>query len=268
MKNLIHISIFLILLVSLIGCESDIEIEVDDAQIKPVVEAKLSNHEGDARVTLFYSQNLMDETDRKPISDAKVTIIDLENNTRYDLLEKNDGMYENYLLKGSMNHTYKLEILLPNGETLTSLGTMPMLTPLDDIHYELADDVLQDDDDDDNLYKITPDFTDIPNIKNYYQLEIIKNRHNKKGVNVFKDLGFDGLANTQQIYLEAKILDTLSITLHNIDEHSYNYIYAIANIINQGSGSPTNPVSNIEGDALGYFKVYSYENQIEIILKE
>jgi hypothetical protein len=55
--------------------------------------------------------------------------------------------------------------------------------------------------------------------------------------------------------------DTVYVELQHITKDMFNYYNTLNNIVGSGgpmgSSTPYNPISNIKGDALGYFGAYS-----------
>jgi hypothetical protein len=62
--------------------------------------------------------------------------------------------------------------------------------------------------------------------------------------------------------------DVITVEMQCLDKGSYEYFYSLFSIGNNGPGggaTPTNPVSNISGGALGYFSAFTSQKQtIEI----
>ncbi len=260
----IYLALGIILLISVSSCEKEIDIKVKGAQPKTVIEAIVSNQPGQSYVHLSKSQNLDDDSMAPIISDAIVTITDQNTQEQFILDYFAEGIYTHENLIGIPGNTYQLQVELSTGQVYTSLSTMPLEVVLDNVMYELADEAIQDDETEDDLYKISPEFNDPAGIDNYYQIRVLRNEELDESINVFKDLGFDGLPNTQEIYVDATPGDTLNIELQNLSLDAYTYMFGVFQNINQNTASPTNPISNIQGDALGYFKVYSASEGISL----
>lgn len=249
-----------------IACEKEIDVNVDNAEPKLVIEANLSNRAGDAKVLLTQSQNLNANTEIPKVSGAEVSIKDETTQEVFMLTETEEGVYQNPTLMGEEQKSYTLQVILPDGQTFTATDTMPVMVALDGVVVDEVDESFGTEEDE-GFYEIEPQFTDIANTENYYQLIVTRGDEILDEINIFKDLGFDGLPNTQKIYIDAYPGETIHFDLHNISAAAYTYLFGLNANLEQGSATPTNPESNIEGDALGYFKAYATGESVEIVLE-
>lgn len=257
----------IITFLSFISCEKEIQIDVDETDPKLVIEAQMSNRMGDAIVILTNSRNLNDSSSPEKITGAEIYITEIESQAIFTLNETEEGIYKNENLQGEIGKTYYLEILLPNGQTFSSLQTMPIMVDLHEVRYEEKDSPFADDEDD-PTFDLRPIFMDPLGIDNYYQYIITRNGIKEKGIFINKDLGFDGEENSQRLSIEANYGDIIRVDLHNVTPSAYDFLLGAQLNLSQATATPTNPISNIEGDALGYFKVFSAGEPISFTLEE
>ena len=118
---------------------------------------------------------------------------------------------------------------------------------------------------------IYPQYTDPPGLGNSYRLVEYKNGVQIKHVFEQNDELSDGLTITRPlINPDSSNLahgDTVRVDLQCIDANVYKYWFSLdqsATGENQ-SATPTNPVTNIVGGALGYFSAYSTSSKTIII---
>src|SRR5690606_35862542 len=114
---------------------------------------------GDATVILTKSRNLNDSTSPEKVTGAEVRITAMQSQEEYNLNETNEGVYTHETLQGEAGKTYYLEVLLPDGQTFTSMQTMPVLVTLNEIGYEEQDSPFQDEEDD-PVFEFQPIFLD------------------------------------------------------------------------------------------------------------
>lgn len=123
------------------------------------------------------------------------------------------------------------------------------------------------DEEDDPVFEFQPIFLDPAGEDNYYQFIVKRNGVKEKDIFIKEDQGFDGLENSQKFSIEANYADMITIDMHNINESAYEYLMGVKLNLFQSTATPTNPNSNITGDALGYFKVFSAGNALEFSLE-
>lgn len=251
---------------TLVSCEKEIEIEVDDTTPKLVIEAIMSDRQGDAVVLLSLSRNLNDASEPTNVSDAEVSIKAIDNDEIFILNQIEEGVYQNESLVGEPGKTYRLDVQLSDGSTYSSIQTMPRKVELTDVTYRERDVAFQDEEDD-PVFEFQPIFLDPAGEDNYYQFIVKRNGVKEKDIFIKEDQGFDGLENSQKFSIEANYADVINIDMHNINESAYEYLLGVKLNLSQSTATPTNPTSNITGDALGYFKVFSAGNALEFSLE-
>ena len=264
--KLFNVLLLIITTVGFVSCEKEITVDVDETEPKLVIEAKMSNRLGDATVILTKSRNLNDSTSPEKVTGAEVRITAMQSQEEYFLNETIEGVYSHETLQGEAGKTYYLEVLLPDGQTFTSMQTMPVLVTLNEIRYEEQDSPFQDEEDD-PVFEFQPIFLDPAGEDNYYQFIVKRNGVKEKDIFIKEDQGFDGLENSQKFSIEANYADMITIDMHNINESAYEYLMGVKLNLSQSTATPTNPNSNITGDALGYFKVFSAGNSLEFSLE-
>ncbi|MEI9935375.1 MAG: hypothetical protein WDM71_11135 [Ferruginibacter sp.] len=152
------------------------------------------------------------------------------------------------------SRTYYQLYVFANGQTYTSLSTMPQLVSLDSITFQHTNRF--------GTIDIDPvaNFQDPAGIPNYYTFVQFVNSKRLKNTYVFSDRLSDGKYISQQIFSDSSYIhigDTVLLQMNCLDEGAYNYFNTLNQVTggnNFQSASPSNPISNISNNALGYFK--------------
>lgn len=91
------------------SCEKVIDVKLDDADKKFVVDAVLTDQAGDCMVKLSQTKNFNEDNTFNGFSGAAVTIKDPEGNIT-TLAETAPGVYTNTTLKGASGKAYELTV--------------------------------------------------------------------------------------------------------------------------------------------------------------
>ena len=244
------------------SCEEVIELNLDTAAEKYVIEANLTNQAGGARVLISKTKSYSSSNDFDGVPNAVVEIEDISGViTR--LTEMPKGVYINSTLKGVPTQTYKLKITVGT-QVFTSTCAMPAVVPLEDVYpFEL------------NLFDgprlfTHVKYTDPIGVKNFYRFMEYKNDVYTKAIIATNDEFTDGKTVNQTIFpyefddeSKLKKRDKIKIDFLTIDESVFKYWYSVNNGAQGGgnSAAPANPVSNIKGGAIGYFSAHTVQSK-------
>lgn len=261
--KILFISNLIVGLIFLSSCEQVIELDLNNADSRIVIEGNISDEPGSCVVKLSRVANYNASNTPLFVIGASVTIID--NGISYELEEISPGNYVAPTLTGTPGHTYQL-VVETNGETFNSTCRMPERIELDTLYLDEEVFFI-----DTNL-TINFEFQDIPNIKNYYRYVLIdSDNENAPNILVDDDTFFDG-QNVEQRLISFNDLnlpgDTIELQLLCIDEAVNLYFSTLASIIDGSSGqlaAPANPTSNIIGGAIGYFNAYTISRRYAIV---
>ncbi|MBL7818277.1 MAG: DUF4249 domain-containing protein [Saprospiraceae bacterium] len=250
------------------SCEKVIELDLNNSDPQIVVEAWLSDDPSErAQVWLSQSVNFDQSNTYPPLSNATVFI---KNRTtgEVDTLKEvgNSGIYGGSKLVAQVGQTYDLTVNV-KGKTLTSSATVPRKVNLDSIRLTrttfFGNENLQ----------IVPRYLDPKGIGDNYRFVLSVNGNKKTDLLIQNDALSDGAYNARPLFgrmgdNDIKIGDTLSLEMRCIDAGSYFYFDTLSEGgggPNSSSATPTNPVSNIKGGALGYFSVYTKQVKSTIV---
>lgn len=252
--------IFLLSLLTLLftSCEEIETIALTSADEKYVIEANLNNELGSATVSIAKTKNTDASGDFNGSSGAVVTITDETGKISRLTESSKKGIYTNPFLKGTPETNYHLKIEI-DGQIFTSSSKMPAKSKLESVgQIEVSSP--------DGKRKFsTVKFTDPAGKGNAYRFIEYHNGVYNKVISVVNDELFDGNANTQVLRPKSFTADTkynvgdkIKIEFLNIDNTVFKYWYSSDKGI-QSIGentTPINPVSNINGGALGYFSTH------------
>jgi len=248
------------LAIALSSCEKVIDLKLNPADSRYVVEGIVSDKMGGCYVSITRTKEFDSEAGYTPVSGATVTIADDYGHT-ISLAQGSDGLYRHPDFKGESGKTYHLKVLL-EGKTYTASSVMPAVVPIDSVYITTEDFF------DEKYLMVHATFKDPQGIDNYYSFDQYINGLKVKEVFFDNDELRDGknydfvifnLSETDRFKLKPG--DSVSIDMHSTDAAVYKYWYSLYQGATGtgGSASPANPVSNIQGGALGYFSAQTSE---------
>ena len=103
------------------------------------------------------------------------------------------------------------------------------------------------------------------NADKFYQFVINKNDTLLKNIITRSILPSIGLTNSYPLFIKAKKNDVLKFDMQFIDKKEYDYLTELSRNIGQFSATPSNPTSNINNGALGFFKAHTSQKKIIIV---
>jgi hypothetical protein len=254
-NNLVIASLLLaVTFFTLTSCEKVIDVKLDSADKKYVVDAVLTNKAGGCKVLLTQTKDFNENNNYPGISGAVVTIKD-EAGTVTTLQENSNGIYVAPTLVGESGKTYSLSVSI-KGETFTGTSTMPEEIPFDSLF--VSDEKFFDE-----ITKFANVvFQDPAGIVNRYRFVQYVNGKRSKDIFIMDDDLADGKLFNSILYLftdeddeKIKKGDMVKVEMQCIDEAVYKYWYSLQQSATGSSNSatPANPVSNLKGGCLGYF---------------
>jgi hypothetical protein len=254
------------LLLLFTSCTKEIDIDLNAASPKIVIEANLTNEAQSAVVKISKTVNFNATNSYPPVGNAKVAIADNAGNT-YNLTEKETGTYQLPTLKGVSGRIYTLNVQV-EGTTYTAICKMPNFVPLTGLAPLQSPSPF---DKTDTSYVIRPIFKDPVGLGNSYRFIQTLNGIKDPSINVSNDNTFDGLVNQRPVAganRDVKIRkgDKVEIELQSIDNPIYDYFYSLNPGAGPGGGTtPANPITNLKGGALGYFSVSAVDRKSLVV---
>ncbi len=252
------------LLTAMCSCEKVISLKLNEAAKKLVIEGTVTNMDTlYPEVKISETKNFEADNSFVGVSGATVTIRS-NNDTVYALTEAAPGIYRSTAFTGVPGFSYRLSVTL-GGSTYTATSVLPLQqVTLDSLWAQNLAFAGS------NNITIYPKYTDPPGPGNSYRLVEYKNGVQVNHVFEENDDLSDGLTITRPlINPDGDIVsgDTMRVDLQCIDKAVYRYWYSLDQSATgeSQSATPTNPVSNIEGGALGYFSAYSITGRTLVV---
>ena len=277
-KNLTQSLFYISLSLILISCEDVIEIELNGVDPAIVIEASISDDGSVSSAIITKSTDFFEPGDYEQVSNAIVTISDNAGNS-YQMIEVDDGEYVTDLITGQSGSTYSIEVNA-EGQIYNAESSMPVKILLDSLSLELAHSRPNEKEGAERYY-LHVYFKDPPGIDNYCRFRIIVENELLTGFIVYEDKFTDGNDIDVRIILDNKELnlnigDLIEVELLSIDKAGFDF-YKTANSVNASGGSngrpsstgaaPSNPVTNWNNKALGFFSAYTVSNDSIIFEK-
>lgn len=249
----------ILILLPVFACQKVIQIDLNSKDPQIVIEAEVTDDFTTPQtVKITKSVNISDSNTFPTVSGASVNISDNFGNNAL-LYEASPGIYQDSTLQGFPGRTYYLSVTA-EGKTYTSVCTMPAKVPLDTVLIN-----------DSGVgagpmgganKSITSVFQDPVGRGNYYRFKLQKNNTISTSLFLFDDQVIDGGINNRAFTGERfQANDTAIIKMMCIDKAIHLYFESMSQNGSgpASSGTPANPVTNIQGATLGYFSAHTVQ---------
>lgn len=268
MRRKSYWSLLLVIAVAFTSCEKVIDINLNDAEKKYVIEGVVTDEAGSAKVLVSQTKNFNDNNEFAGVAGATVTIEDGDGNSTV-LDETSDGVYEATDLTGVSGKTYTLTVET-NGNTFTSTATMPAKVNMDSLY--ITEDYLFGE----TRKTANVQYQDPQGLGESYRFIQYVNGVKEKRIFIRNDDYTDGNESLVKLRSpgddddedEMKPGDNITVQMMCIDAAVYKYWYSFLTGGASGdsnSASPANPVTNIKGGALGYFSAHTLQSKTVVV---
>lgn len=242
------------------SCTKVISVNLNDANANIVIEGVVDDNPGPYQVKISQTVNFSEPNVFPPVVGATVTITDSTTGITDNLIETSPGMYTTQnLLQGQSGHTYQLNVSA-NGKIYAASSTMPSLVALDSLtFYSNAAFGTE-------RTNAVANFQDPAGIANYYTFtEYVNGRQIDQTFN-FSDRLSDGRYLSLQLFNDSTYIEagaSVQVEMHCVDQGVWTYFNTLgqARGNNSQSVSPSNPISNISNNALGYFSAQTKQSK-------
>lgn len=245
------------LLIAAASCQKVIDLKVGDSTPRIFIEGRVTDSLQPWTVHVSRTLSYTASNNVDAVRSARVSIQDLTAGTTDSLFETAPGIYATPGAKtGISGHTYALRVETGE-ETFTAASTLPGRVPIDSVRVEVSGAFGR------KAAQIFVEFTDPPGIPNYYRFALFANGK-RQSFDTRDDRYTDGRINGRPsilAYDDDKNIGSgtlVTIEMEGIDAAVYKYFSTIRNA-DGNSAAPANPVSNIQGGALGYFSATSVQ---------
>jgi hypothetical protein len=266
--NSLHIALLLITFLIVPGCQKVINVDLNQATPRIVIEGLINDRRGPYSVSISKSGSYFNQPALPSVSGASVIITD--NTGQNDTLkEVSTGIYITLKTRGLPGNTYTLRVISDNVE-YTGTTTMPSHVNIDSLTLVKRDSPRFDfggNPRNDTHIDIHCSFKD-PEEKNFYRIKVFKNDSiNTENYRLYDDQYTNG-SETELRVANATAGDTFRIELLSIDKQTYGYYRTLEDLLftNPFFGStPANPNNNLNNGALGYFGACAVSSKTIII---
>lgn len=245
------------------SCTKIIDIELDDADKRTSIDAKLVSGSNDFRVKVTKSGNFFGENTVKDITNATVLLDDGTGTST--LTNLGNGFYELPGYNALDNKSYSLTIT-EDGTSYEATTTMPQIVEIDTVsfQFEAASPF------GDEGYRLFIEVEDPAGVENYYRIEqeIAGVRYGTvEDLTLLDDQFVDGNRIVFPIFNAdvAQLGDTVVMYLFSLDKQAYDYFFAIDELLFGDAATPANPVSNWTNNALGNFSALAADTMTVVV---
>jgi hypothetical protein len=247
------------------GCKKVIHVNLNDADKQYVIEGVIANQPGTCSVLLSQTKNFDDDNNFAGVSGATIQITE-QGGVTTRLTETSTGVYEAPAIYGTSGKTYLLSVTI-NGHQFTASSTMPQPVNMDTVF------IAKDDAQGKNRMLANVQFKDPPQPGNNYRFVQYVNGVKEKQIFIRNDDLTNGNTVTTKLRYpkddngdnEINTGDLVTIDMLCIDPAVYKYWYSLNKGATGGGGNssatPANPVTNIQGGALGYFSAHTLQSK-------
>ena len=250
------------------GCQKVINVDLNVAEPRIVIEGLINDRRGPYGVTITKSGSYFNQPVLPSVSNANISISD-DAGTTETLREVGPGIYLTSKTRGIPGRTYTLKVISDNREYS---GTSTMLSHVDIASLKLVKSELERFDFGGNNQneihmEIRCVFKD-PDEKNFYRIKVFKNDSiNSQSYRLYDDQYTNG-RETELRVTRAEAGATFRIELLSIDKQTYAYYRTLEDLLftNPFFGStPANPNNNLSNGALGYFGAVAISSKTIVI---
>lgn len=262
MKNIIY-TIISVLLFS--ACEEVITIDFGEKDTELVIEAYVKAEKDSSKAKCWVKiSTSTDYYKTKPYTyknNAKVEVSIEKTNKTFNIPNTDKGIYESEIdIELLSNYNLKVEL---EGKIYTATSFLNNPVDIDSIMFEI-------DPFDKEKIMARCKLTDDAKYENFYRAKLWHNGKIDKSNYFLNDDDIDN-GKTISIYMRPRgrdededddILkgDTIDVELYSIDKSTYEYYEMLSEVLTTSDDEqdvPANPKSNMSGDILGYFGVFS-----------
>lgn len=245
------------------SCEKVINLELEEAESRIVVEAVLKDSPGKNYVLLSYTSAVYTDQNFDKISDAQVRVQDKDGN---EFVFTEDpyipGRYTHSTFEVLPENDYELMVVIGD-EIITSNCHSYAKPKIDSMIWYPSPFMAPSDD---TVYMVEYFSTDNVNEANHYRLRIwINGDEQKDFYYIGNDDFINGISYNAPFFgADARMGDTVDIELICLDKANYTYLFTLSSN-ESNSTAPANPTSNLNGNAIGYFGAFSTDTMRVII---
>ncbi len=269
LKDILHISISLVGILAISGCQKVINVDLNVAAPRIVIEGSVNDRRGPYTVAISKSGSYFNQPVLAPVSGAVVIITD-DAGTIDSLHEQVTGVYLTSKIRGIPGRSYTLKVISEGQEyegssILSSHVNIDSLTLIKNDSQRIF---IGGNNPNETHFEIHCFFIDPPE-KNFYRVKVFKNDSiNTENYRLYDDQYTNGEETELRVVGRVVAGSSYRIELESLDDKTYGYYRTLSDLLftNPFFGStPANPNNNLSNGALGYFGTYAVSSRTMII---
>nr|WP_294898540.1 DUF4249 family protein [uncultured Pedobacter sp.] len=260
----VHLILCAIVALALNACEKVIDINLKNAKPVIVIEANVNDEYMPQVIKVTQTKPFTEDNSLSVVSDAVITLKDLTENKTYHVGTADaEGNYFSERFRGKPGNTYQISVK-SDDVTYTAKSTMPKKVILDSLSVTEISFFGK------SQKYVKVNYADTYDVPNQYRYILTVNNKLVEGYFVDSDRFNDGKYVSNTLFNskpELKSGDEIKLEFQCIDMNVYRYFFAISQISGNGGPptAPSNPDSNFDNGALGYFNAHTTETKTAII---
>jgi hypothetical protein len=265
------IGVLALIAMGMTSCEEIIELDLENAEPRLVIEGVVDAGSGNGIVYLTKSNGFYDPISIELVGGATVTITQADG-TEIALSSLADGVYLAGGIVANEGDTLSILVIDGEGNEYKASAKTPHSVAIDSLE------IIEQEggrggfggNDDTKTYQIFTHWQDKAGTESFYRVRAtINDTLQANTYTLADDLLEEGEAMTRPFFQPFEGGDTVTMQLLSIDKSTYVYYDNLSSIQGAGfsSSTPFNPNSNFDNNALGYFGVLRFDSQT-VILEE
>lgn len=246
------------------SCQKVISLKLNNSSPQLVIEGNLTDIYGIQYVVISKSVPFTATSNFPPVTGASVSITDDSTGYVFKFHEDTAGLYSYYPMVGYAGRKYTLTVKT-GGQTYTASSTMPKLVNLDSLTAKISSFGKN------NLRTITANYQDPAQAANQYRFVMLVNHKQTGTIFTYDDSFTNGRYVRQDLFengTDINYHDTVTVEMQCIDRGMYEYWYSLSQQQGNGPGggtTPSNPPSNFNNNALGYFSAHTSQSKVIVV---
>jgi biopolymer transport protein ExbD len=263
MKNIL-LALAMIAIALLNSCTKVIDINLNEADPKIVIEAELVSGTQDFMVKITKTGDFFNPGQPITVADATVVLKKGTDNAPLSLTNDGDGTYSLKNFTATENTSYTVSVTA-DGKIYEATDFLPKNVSLDSLSASVPENDPFNSSGADS-FQVVLNFQDPPSDLNFYRIKSSVNgipRSAGEHLLVIEDRYSVGAYFTLPIFTDSyELNDHVDVELVSMSHAMYDYFTTLALLVDgSGSAAPTNPSGNWSGGALGYFGAFSVSKQ-------
>lgn len=263
MKNILFALAAIVAGALLDSCTKVIDVNLNEADPKIVIEAELLSGTHDFTVKITKTADFFNPGQPETVADAAV-FLKKGTDAALHLTDEGNGVYLLKNFTATENTSYFLSVTV-EGKTYEATDFLPKNVPLDSLTVGVPENSLFNTSGADS-FQIVVNYQDPPDDLNFYRIRSTVNgipRTEGAKLLVIEDRYSVGAYFKLPIFTDSfEQNDSVDVELVSISHAMFDYFNTLALLVDgSGSPAPTNPSSNWSGGALGYFGAFSVSKQ-------